>query len=126
MQRNMDFSTSGVWVKSGPGPPDENSGERPRERLRRDRKSVRLVACSNCHTQYDVTQVVDDEITCRCGGKIENRPFEGQEVAVHRCGSCGAQISGDAEGCLYCGSEIVRDDAKKMETLAVREGRKRR
>jgi Zn-finger nucleic acid-binding protein/ribosomal protein L40E len=72
---------------------------------------LRLVACSNCHTQYDVTQVVDDEITCRCGGKIENRPFEGQEVAVHRCGSCGAQISGDAESCLYCGSEIVRDDA---------------
>jgi len=72
---------------------------------------VRLVACSNCHTQYDVTSVVDREIACRCGTKIENRTFDGIEVQVHRCGSCGAQVGADAAACAYCGSEIVRDDA---------------
>jgi Zn-finger nucleic acid-binding protein/ribosomal protein L40E len=73
---------------------------------------VRLVACTNCHTQYDVTDVVDAEISCRCGVKIDNTPLEGRDAAVHRCGSCGAQLSGDAEGCGYCGAEIVQPDAE--------------
>ena len=71
---------------------------------------MRLVACGNCHTQFDVTNVVDSEITCRCGAKVENRVFEGLEVAVHRCGSCGAQVTAEADDCAYCGSTIVRDD----------------
>ena len=70
---------------------------------------MRLVACSNCHTQYDVSQVVTAEIGCRCGVKIANRPPEGIEAQIHRCGSCGAQVGADAPTCEYCGSEIVRD-----------------
>jgi Zn-finger nucleic acid-binding protein len=73
---------------------------------------VRLVACRNCHTQYDVTSVVDAEIPCRCGAKVENRSFDGLEVSIHRCGSCGAQVGADASACEYCSSEIVRDDAR--------------
>jgi Zn-finger nucleic acid-binding protein len=70
---------------------------------------VRLVACPNCHTQYDVSQVVDAEITCRCGEKIQNRALEGVDAKIHRCGSCGAQVGAEAPSCEYCGSEIVRD-----------------
>jgi len=73
---------------------------------------VRLVACSNCHTQYDVSQVVDAEIVCRCGEKIANRALEGVDARIHRCGSCGAQLGADAASCEYCGSEIVRDTRK--------------
>jgi len=73
---------------------------------------VRLVACRTCHTQYDVTSVVDAEIPCRCGEKIENRSFDGIEAQVHRCGSCGAQVGADALSCEYCSSEIIRDDAQ--------------
>ncbi len=72
---------------------------------------MRLAACSNCHTQYDVTDVAAREFECRCGTKVENRILDGIDVAVHRCGSCGAQVGADAEGCAYCGSAIVRDDA---------------
>ena len=70
---------------------------------------MRLLACSNCHTQYDVSRVVDAEISCRCGEKIQNRQLEGIEAVIHRCGSCGAQVGADAAACDYCGSEIVRD-----------------
>jgi Zn-finger nucleic acid-binding protein len=73
---------------------------------------VRLVACADCHAQYDVTDVLDAEIACRCGSTIENRIHTGIDALVHRCGSCGAQVSGEAEGCDYCGSEIVRDEKR--------------
>lgn len=73
---------------------------------------MRLIACSTCHTQYDVTTVSQAEITCRCGDTIENRSFDGIEATVHRCGSCGAQVGADAKSCTYCASEIIRDSAK--------------
>jgi Zn-finger nucleic acid-binding protein len=73
---------------------------------------VRLVACGNCHTQYDVTSVGESEIKCRCGGKIQNRDLAPLEVEVHRCGACGAQVASDADACGYCGSEIQRDPRK--------------
>jgi Zn-finger nucleic acid-binding protein len=73
---------------------------------------VRLIACQTCHTQYDVTLIIEKEITCRCGEKVENRDLEAMEARIHRCGSCGAQVGHDASGCDYCGSSIERDEAK--------------
>ncbi|MBW2726912.1 MAG: zf-TFIIB domain-containing protein [Deltaproteobacteria bacterium] len=73
---------------------------------------MRLIACPDCHTQYDVTEVVEPTVVCRCGQELENRDFEAVEARVHRCGSCGAQLAGDASDCQYCGSQIVRDEAK--------------
>ena len=73
---------------------------------------MRLVACSNCKTQYDVSQIVAAEITCRCGEKIATRALDGVDAKVHRCGSCGAQVGADAPSCEYCGSEIIRDTRK--------------
>jgi Zn-finger nucleic acid-binding protein len=73
---------------------------------------VRLVACTNCHAQYDVSEIADGEITCRCGTKIENRVLEGVDAKIHRCGACGAQVAADARSCDYCASEIVRDTRK--------------
>jgi len=73
---------------------------------------VRLIACSNCHTQYDVSQIVADTIDCRCGESLENKPLKAVDARIHRCGSCGAQIGANAKTCDYCGSEIVQDPAK--------------
>jgi Zn-finger nucleic acid-binding protein len=70
---------------------------------------VRLIACQNCHTQYDVTDVHAERISCRCGESVANVSAPGVDAEVHRCGSCGATLAGDAEGCTYCGSEVVRD-----------------
>jgi Zn-finger nucleic acid-binding protein len=74
---------------------------------------VRLVACQNCHTQYDVSDVADDSFDCRCGETVQNERYEAVDAQVHRCGSCGANVADPgAEACSYCGSQIVRDDAK--------------
>ena len=69
---------------------------------------MRLVACSNCHTQFDVTDVVAESFPCRCGASIENRSLEAVDAKIHRCGSCGAIVDAEAEGCDYCGSTIER------------------
>jgi len=72
---------------------------------------VRLVACPSCHTQYDVSAVASAEIRCRCGEKLSTRTPEGVDARVRRCGSCGAQLAGDAECCSYCGATLVRDQS---------------
>ena len=70
---------------------------------------MRLVACSNCHTQYDVTEVQAKTIPCRCGEEIENVPLQAKDAQIARCGSCGAGVQGSPENCQYCGSEIVQE-----------------
>jgi Zn-finger nucleic acid-binding protein len=70
---------------------------------------VRLLACSNCHTQYEASAFVGREIECRCGTVIPNRLEVGIEVAIHRCSACGGQVSADSDFCGYCGSKIIRD-----------------
>ena len=73
---------------------------------------MRLVACQSCHTQYDVTDVADESFACRCGEMVLNEALDGVDAQIYRCGSCGAHVAADAEGCTYCGSEIVRDDSE--------------
>ncbi len=76
---------------------------------RRLRTAVRLIACSNCHTQYDVANVQAKVFPCRCGEEIENAPLQPRDARVARCGSCGAGVQENVETCAYCGSEIVRE-----------------
>jgi Zn-finger nucleic acid-binding protein len=73
---------------------------------------VQLVACPVCHTQYDVSQVLTAQVTCRCGEPIENRALRPVDAVIARCGSCGAQVQPDAKICSYCDSAIVRDPDK--------------
>jgi Zn-finger nucleic acid-binding protein len=70
---------------------------------------VRLVACPDCHAQYDVTQVTAPRFPCRCGSVLENRPPAPVDAAILRCASCGALADAEAERCSFCGSTIVRD-----------------
>jgi len=72
---------------------------------------VRLVACQNCHTQYDVSDTPEERFACRCGETVENQHLEPVDTQIHRCGSCGANVADpQADACTYCGSTIVRDD----------------
>jgi len=70
---------------------------------------LRLIACQNCHAQYDLAGVLADTLKCRCGETLENRDLTPVDAEIHRCGACGAQVAADASDCTYCGSEIVRD-----------------
>jgi Zn-finger nucleic acid-binding protein len=77
--------------------------------MERAEATVKLVACPVCHTQYDVSQLLTAQLTCRCGETVENRAPSAVDAVIARCGSCGAQVQPDAQSCTYCDSAIVRD-----------------
>ena len=69
---------------------------------------MRLIACETCHAQYDLSGVISDTLTCRCGETLRNRELVPIDAAIHRCGACGALVEAKASDCRYCVSEIVR------------------
>lgn len=75
---------------------------------------LRLIACLNCHAQYDVSNIVAKEFPCRCGETIQNRELTALETVVQRCSACGALIQRDnaEHNCAYCGALIERDQRK--------------
>ena len=69
---------------------------------------MKLVACADCHAQYDVTSMVEGAaFDCRCGTTLEARAPKGVEASVARCSACGAVAREQDDDCDYCGSEIV-------------------
>jgi len=78
---------------------------------------VRLVACPNCHVQYDLANVPPDAaFSCRCGEKIENVERTAVDAPVERCGSCGALAPAESNHCGFCGAEVIRD-AERLSAL---------
>jgi Zn-finger nucleic acid-binding protein len=69
---------------------------------------VKLVACPDCHAQYDVTDVHGDTFACRCGKQLRNQPPKAVDAAVRRCSACGAQVQEAEKDCSYCGAAVVR------------------
>lgn len=76
---------------------------------------MRLIACSECHTQYDVSSLASATFACRCGALVRNETLQAVDQPVHRCGSCGGPVAADAGICPYCRGEIVRE--KKLLSL---------
>jgi Zn-finger nucleic acid-binding protein len=69
---------------------------------------LKLVACSTCHTQYDVAEMAPDStFPCRCGAEIQVVALKGADAAVQRCSACGALAREEDECCGYCGADIV-------------------
>lgn len=69
---------------------------------------MKLIACSNCHTQYDVADMAPDaKFDCRCGATLEAKVHKGADAPVQRCSSCGALANEADEQCGYCGAEVV-------------------
>jgi len=89
----------------------------PFARSPEDRERVQLVACGNCHTQYDVSAVVAKSFPCRCGETVENRPPAPVDAEIRRCGACGALVTPDAASCDYCNAEVVRDDNRILSLI---------
>lgn len=78
---------------------------------------MQLVACGNCRTQYDVSDVMAKTFPCRCGETVENQPPAAIDAEVKRCGSCGALTAPESTRCEYCSSEIVRDDTRLLSLI---------
>ena len=74
-----------------------------------DTPGVKLIACTECHAQYDVTPMVPgSEFDCRCGAVLEATPPMASEAMVRRCTACGAVAKDSDETCEYCRAEIVQ------------------
>ncbi len=72
---------------------------------------MKLVACPDCHAQYDVSSMVPDSaFECRCGTGLTATPPVGVDAKAQRCTACGAVARDGAERCEYCGSGIVPVD----------------
>lgn len=69
---------------------------------------MKLVACPDCHAQYDVTTVAAEQFDCRCGRKLENRALRAVDAKIIRCASCGANVSETVTDCEFCGAAIAR------------------
>ncbi len=70
---------------------------------------MKLVACSNCHTQYDVGEMAPESaFDCRCGQTLDATPPLATDAPVRRCSACGAIAKNDDELCDYCGAGIVQ------------------
>jgi Zn-finger nucleic acid-binding protein len=70
---------------------------------------LKLVACPDCHAQYDVSPIVPDlAFDCRCGSTLKASAPLGADVAVLRCSACGAVAEKHGESCAYCRGTIVR------------------
>ncbi len=68
---------------------------------------MKLVACPDCHAQYDVSTMVEGAaFDCRCGISLEAVPPAGVDAVVQRCSACGAVAREEDESCDYCGSAI--------------------
>lgn len=69
---------------------------------------MKLVACTDCHAQYDVTSMTPGmAFDCRCGASLEATPPVGHDATVQRCSGCGAVAREEDEQCDYCGAAIV-------------------
>jgi len=105
-------------VKSRRDPPDEWGRRAQLERgPPEDRNRVQLVACGQCHTQYDVSGVAAKTFPCRCGETLENRPPAPVDAEISRCGACGALVGPAVASCDYCAAEIVRDDPRSLSLI---------
>jgi Zn-finger nucleic acid-binding protein/ribosomal protein L40E len=72
-------------------------------------RALRLVACPECHTQFDVTRLRAGRFPCSCGAIVQNVDPVPVDAATRRCGSCGASVGPDATRCEYCDSTIFHD-----------------
>jgi Zn-finger nucleic acid-binding protein len=77
---------------------------------------VRLVACPDCRTQYDVETLDGPTVACRCGATVDAKPRAAVDAKIERCASCGALVGPDADHCEYCTAVIVRD-RRRMNLL---------
>lgn len=70
-----------------------------------------LLACSQCHRQYDVGAYPEgSRVRCACGALNEvNRPRTRQVEMLH-CSNCGGKLRSSRQACEYCQAEVKLGD----------------
>jgi Zn-finger nucleic acid-binding protein len=67
-----------------------------------------LVACPDCHRQYDASGwSPGTRFRCHCGAVVTVQSPQGHDAAVVRCSSCGAPRESGATACTHCGCDFT-------------------
>ena len=67
-----------------------------------------LVACAECHRQFDASDLAaTSRFRCTCGQIVVVPEAKGHEAAVVRCSACGGPRKGNATICGYCQAEFT-------------------
>lgn len=70
-----------------------------------------LLACSQCHRQYDVgAHPAGARIRCLCGHLNTVPAPRDRAVEMLHCSNCGGRLRSEAKACDYCSAEIVLAD----------------
>jgi Zn-finger nucleic acid-binding protein len=76
-----------------------------------------LVACPDCHRQFDATgRPVGSAFPCSCGATVTVPQPQAHDAAVVRCSSCGAPREGTEPACRFCGAEFTLHE-QDLDTL---------
>jgi Zn-finger nucleic acid-binding protein len=77
-----------------------------------------LVACPECHRQFDATgRAAGATFPCSCGATVAVPALRAHDAAVVRCSSCGAPREEPAEpACRFCGAEFTLHD-RDLDTI---------
>ena len=76
-----------------------------------------LVACPECHRQFDATERhVGSAFPCSCGATVAVPVPKAHDAAVVRCSSCGAPREGPEPACRFCGAELTLHE-RDLDTI---------
>ncbi len=70
-----------------------------------------LIACPDCHRQYDVRDLaVGAKVRCNCGSLVKVKKVVPRQAEMLKCSSCGGTLRKGVDICGYCGSEAALAD----------------
>jgi len=70
-----------------------------------------LLACAQCHRQYDVGDYPEgSRVRCLCGHLNTVPKARARRVEMLHCSNCGGRLAAGARRCEYCSSEVALAD----------------
>ena len=70
-----------------------------------------LVACSECHRQYDVGDLAPgSHVRCLCTRRIEVPAAKARQARMQHCSTCGGKLAENAKRCEYCDAAVSLAD----------------
>jgi len=75
-----------------------------------------LIACEDCHRQYDVGEFTPGaKVRCVCGKLARVPKVKPRQVQMLHCSNCGGDLQEDQEACSYCDRVVDRSDRVSID-----------
>ena len=75
-----------------------------------------LIACEDCHRQYDVGDFKPGaRVRCVCGKLCKVPTVKPRQVQMLHCSNCGGDLKEDEELCSFCDATVDRRDRESVD-----------